>query len=230
VTLRLAAITALVVTVVLGMISNLLFLWAFEFRLDWFIDPAQLLAAGPASAALLRWAAVTDLLSYYLPTAVVALALWHVLRPRSPALADLATLGALGYVMAGSIAAVALATAGPFLLEATAAPGADQASIATAFAVLMEVVWNGVWQLLDPILVGAWMLGLGLLMRADQPAFARLSFALGGSAWLASAFNVLGLGIPRQAALGMIFVLSVAWWIWLILLLRDRRAPFTTLA
>ena len=48
-TLRMAAITALVVTVVLGMISNLLFLWAFEFRLDWFVDPARLVAAGPAT-------------------------------------------------------------------------------------------------------------------------------------------------------------------------------------
>jgi hypothetical protein len=229
-TLRTAAITALVVTVVLGMISNLLFLWAFEFRVDWFLDPAQLVAAGPASPTLLRWAALTDLFSYYLPTAVVALALWHALRSRSPALADGATLGALGYVVAGSIGAVSLATAGPMLLQAYAAPGADQATIATAFAVLAEVVERGVWQLLDTALIGAWLVGVGLLTRADQPAFSRLSLALGGFAWLATLFNVLGLGIARDAALGMVFALWAAWSIWLILLLGRRRAPFATLA
>ncbi len=228
-TLRTAAITALIVTIGVGMISNLLFLWAFEFRVDWFIDPARLVAAGPASPTLLRWAALTDLFSYYLPTAVVALALWHVLRPRSPALADVATLGALGYVLAGSIGAVSLATAGPLLLQAYAAPGADQASIATAFAVLVEVVWRGVWQLLDTALIGVWLVGVGLLTRVDQPSFARLSVALGGFAWLVTVFNVFGLGIARDASLGIVFVLWAAWSIWLIILLWRRRAPFETL-
>ncbi len=229
-TLRTAAISALVVTLVLGMISNVIFLWAFEFRLDWFLDPAQLIEAGPATPGLLRWAALTDLFSYYLPTAVVALALWHVLRPRSPALADVATLGALGYVVAGSIGAVTLATAGPILLQAYVAPGADQASVATDFAVLVEVVWRGVWQLLDTTLIGMWLIGVGLLMRVDQPAFARLSFALGGFAWFATLFTAVRLGIASDAALGMVFLLWAAWSIWLILLLARRRSPFATLA
>jgi hypothetical protein len=178
---------------------------------------------------LFRWAALTDLFSYYLPTAVVAVALWQVLRPRSPALADLATLGALGYVLAGSIAAVSLAIGGPILLQAYAAPGVDQASVATAFAVLIEVVFHGVWQLLDTALVGSWLIGVGWLIRADQPAFARLSLALGGCAWLATVFNVLELGIARDAALGLVFGLWTAWSIWLILLLGRRRLPFAAL-
>ena len=229
-TLRRAAIGALVLTVALGMISNLLFLWAFEFRLDWFIDPARLVGAGPMSPALLRWAALTDLFSYYLPTAVVALALWHVLHPRGPALADSATLGAMGYILAGSIGAIALAEAGPTLLRAYVAPGADRATIATAFAVLVEVVWRGIWQLLDTTLIGVWLVGVGLLVRGDQRAFAWLSFALGGCAWVATMFNVVDLGIARDATLGVLFVLWAAWSIWLIVLLGRRSAPFAALA
>lgn len=228
-TLRTAAIAALAMTVVLGMISNLLFLWTFEFRLDWFRDPVRLLGAGPESAGLLRWAAVTDLFSYYLPTGVVVLAMWHALRPRSPALADAASLAGLGFVLAGSIGAVSLATAGPILLQAHDAPGADQATIETAFAVLLEVVWRGIWQLLDATLGGAWFVGVGLLMRIDHPWFARLSIAAGGAAWLAAAAYLLGAGIARDAALGMLFILWTAWSVWLIVLLRRRRAPFTTI-
>jgi hypothetical protein len=116
------------------------------------------------------------------------------------------------------------------LLQAYAAPGADQASIATAFAVLVEVVWRGVWQLLDTALIGVWLVGVGLLTRVDQPSFARLSVALGGFAWLVTVFNVFGLGIARDASLGIVFVLWAAWSIWLIILLWRRRAPFATLA
>jgi hypothetical protein len=62
-------------------------------------------------------AALADLFSYYVPTAVIALALWVVLRDRHPILALAALLGALGYVIAGSIGAAGLAMAGPTLIH-----------------------------------------------------------------------------------------------------------------
>jgi hypothetical protein len=100
--LRTAAVVALTVTVALGAVSNVLFLAAFRFRRDWFDDPALLVAGGARSAELLRWASITDLFSYYLPTAVVALALGFALGPRGPVLARATTLAGLGYVSCGS--------------------------------------------------------------------------------------------------------------------------------
>ena len=47
-----------------GMISNLLFLAAFEFRLDMFLEPALIVGSGATSAELLRWAAVLYLFWY----------------------------------------------------------------------------------------------------------------------------------------------------------------------
>ncbi|HEY8632369.1 MAG TPA: hypothetical protein VIL50_04380, partial [Candidatus Limnocylindrales bacterium] len=143
-TLRGATVGALIVTVALGVISDLLFLAALQFRPDWFSDPALLVAGGPASADLLHWAALTDLFSYYLPTTVVALALWEALRSRSPMLALGALLGALGYVLAGSIGAASLAMVGPTLIREYAQPGADQAAIAAAFGLLTDVVFRAV--------------------------------------------------------------------------------------
>jgi len=228
--MRRAALVSLAVTLVLGMTSNVLFLFAFQFRIEWFLDPAQLVSAGSTSATFLRWAAVTDLLSYYLPTAIVAIVLWQILRPRSPLLTDLATLGALAYVVAGGAAAAALALAGPLLLEAYATAGADQASIATVFAVLMEVVWRGVWQLFDTLVIGAWMIGLGSLLRTDQLGFARLSLTLGGFMWLVTALNVLEMTLAKDIVLAAVFALWAAWSIWLLLLLKSRVAPFDSLA
>jgi hypothetical protein len=90
--LRRAGIGALVVSISAGMTSNLLFLAAFQFRLDRFLEPTLILGSGAIPAELLRWASVLDLFGYYLATAVLAYLLWRQLRPRNPLLADLSTL------------------------------------------------------------------------------------------------------------------------------------------
>ena len=174
-TARTAGIAALSVSIGVGMASNVLFLAAFQFRLDWFRDPIRILGAGPTSAELLRWAAVLDLIGYYLATGVLAYVLWQWLRPRNPLIADLSALAAGGYVLAGGIGAAALAMVGPMLMHRyTEAAATDQAAIAIQFAALLELVWRAIWQVLDGILVGAWWLGIGLLVRADRPGLSQV--------------------------------------------------------
>jgi hypothetical protein len=224
--LRAVALGALGVHLVLGMISLVLFLAAFQFRMDWFADPAQLISAGPTSAELLRWAAAADLLSYYLPIGVIAYVLWRTLRSRSPLVADLSSLGAGAYVVAGGIGAALLAIVGPMLMHDYAAPGADQASLAIAFSVLTEVVYHAVWQFLDPLLLATWWLGFGLLIRIDQPRMAVLSFALAATATIGAGFTVLELSLATNALLGIFFVGWTTWIIWLLLLLWRGVEPF----
>jgi hypothetical protein len=107
--LRRTGIAALVVSISAGMISNLFFLAAFQFRLDKFLEPTLILGSGATSAELLRWAAVLDLFGYYLATAVLAYVLWRQLRPRNPLIADLSTMAAVGYALAGGMGAAVLA-------------------------------------------------------------------------------------------------------------------------
>ena len=229
-TLREATVGALIVTVALGVVSDVLFVATLQFRPDWFEDPALLVRGGSASAELLKWAAFTDLFSYYLPTAVVALALWAAVHHRSPVLALAALSGALGYVIAGSIGAASLSMVGPTLIREYAQPGADQAAIAAAFELLTTVVFRAVWQLVDGVFIAVWMIGIGLLLRTDQPAFARFSRALGGLFLLGMALNVLGLGLARDATLGVVFLAWIVWDIWLAGLIWRRRSPFGDLA
>src|SRR3990170_2558986 len=155
VTLRGVAIGALVVSLVIGFASNLLFLAAFQFRIDWFLDPVRILGAGATSGELLRWASLLDLIGYYLATGVLAYALWRILRPRDPVLADLSTLAAFAYTVAGGTAAAVLAMVGPMLMEqhAAATGAAEQAVIAGQFALLFEIVWRSVWQMFDAIVL-----------------------------------------------------------------------------
>jgi hypothetical protein len=224
--LRTSAAAALLVTVVLGTVSNLLFLGAFRFRRDWFDDPSLMVTGGAESAAFLRWASITDLFSYYLPTAVVALALGFALRPHGPVLARASMMAGLAYVLAGAIGAAVLATAGPMLLHEYEQPGADRAAIAITFAVLIDVVFRAIWQLLNGVLLGVWWFGIGRLTRAEQPRFAHLSAALAALAWTGAAFNVFGFGLARDTTLAVVFVLWAAWSIWLARLLWRRQPPF----
>jgi hypothetical protein len=210
----------------LGLISDLLFVAAFQFRVDWFVDPALAVAGGPATSALLRWGALTDMLSYYLPMAPIALALRDRLRGRDPAVADLATLAALGYVIAGGVAAVSLAWAGPLLVDAYTGGVPDRTATAADFRLLVDVVFRAIWQTLDGILLAAWFLGLWHLAQRVDRRFALLSLALGVLALAGVTANVLGVGLVRDLILGLVFVLWFAWGVVVVALLRTARSAF----
>lgn len=227
--LRVAAVAALGLHVAVGALSNVLFVAAFQLRPEWFADPALVVTGGSTSAELLKWAAVTDLFSYYLPNAVVALALWEALRAHGPVVATASAAAALGYVLAGGAGAAALAMAGPPLIVAHADPNADHAAIATAFGVLVDVVFRAIWQLLDGILLAVWFMGTGLLVRAASPGFGRLSLLLGGLIAAGTALNVLGLALARDVGLGVVFVLWTGWSVWLAVIVWRRVPPFHTL-
>jgi hypothetical protein len=231
VSLRATAIASLTVAIIAGMTSNVLFLAAFQFRLDWFLDPRLLIAGGPLSAELLRWAAVLDLLGYYLATGVLAYVLWRLLRPRDAVLADLTAIAATGFALIGGAGAAALALAGPMLMhDFSAGTLASRDAINADFALLLEVVWRSIWQLLDGVLLSAWWVGLGALVRRDHYRFSVLSFALGAAALIGVAANVVGIAILRDLSLGIVFSLWTAWWLWLLLLFVRRSAPFTEVA
>jgi hypothetical protein len=214
------------VSLAVGMTSNLLFLAAFQFRLDWFREPTRVLAGGAASAELLRWASVLDLIGYYLATAVLAYVLWRWLRPRNRLIADLSVEAAIGYVLAGGIGSAVLAMVGPMLMHNYIdAATEDRRLIAAQFTVLFELVWRAIWQMLDGILLAAWWLGIGLLVRADRPGLSRLSLALAAVAVVGVGANLTGLSLLRDVMLGITFTLWTAWWIWLMILLLRRQRP-----
>jgi hypothetical protein len=151
------------------MMSNLLFLAAFQFRLDRFLEPTLILSSGATPAELLRWAALLDHFGYYLATAVLAYVLWRQLRPRNPLIADLSTMAAVGHALAGGMGAAILAMVVPMLIHSyTDTAVAGQALIAAQFATVLQVVWRAIWQFLDAILLAAWWLGIGRLIRQDH--------------------------------------------------------------
>jgi Domain of unknown function (DUF4386) len=211
-TLRTTGIAAVLVSIIAGITSTLLFAAAFQFRADQ--EPTRLLAAGATSAELLRWGSVLDLFGYYLPTAVLAYVLWRQLRPRNPLLADLSTMAGVGYALAGGAGAAVLAVFGPMLMhDYTEASPTDRVVITAQFTAMTEVIMRSIWQFLDGILIGAWWLGIGLLLRADRPRLSVLTLVLAAVAAVGAFVNLVGLSLVRDVLLGVLFVLWFAWWI-----------------
>jgi hypothetical protein len=213
------------------MISNLLFLAAFQFRLDRFLEPTLIIGAGAIPAELLRWAAVLDLFGYYLATAVLAYVLWRQLRPRNPLIADLSTTAAVGYALAGGVGAAVIAMVAPTLMHAyTDATAAGQVLIAAQFATVLQVVWRAIWQFLDAILLAAWWLGIGRLLHQDHLRLSRLSLALAAAATVGAAANIAELNLLRDVLLGLLFTLWTAWWISLLVVFARQAQTASTTA
>jgi hypothetical protein len=223
-TLRTTGIAALLVSITAGITSTVVFAAAYQFRPD-IQEPTRLVAAGATSAELFRWGAVLDLFGYYLPTAVIAYVLWRQLRPRNPVIADLSTLAGVGFALAGGAGAAVLAVFGSSLMhDYIDATATEQVVITAQFTTLMEVVMRSIWQFLDGILIGAWWLGIGLLLRPNRPRLSVLTLVLAALAVVGAFVNLVGLSLVRDVLLGVLFILWTAWWIsLLVVFLRQRE-------
>jgi hypothetical protein len=164
--------------------------------------------------------------------------LWWQLRPRNPLIADLSALAALGCALAGGVGAAILTMVAPMLMHNytkttavmhnyTKTTAAGQALIAAQFATLLQVVWRAIWQFLDAILLAAWWLGIGWLVRQDHLRISRLSLVLAAAAAGAVA-NVAGLILVHHVLLGVVFVLWTAWWISVLVVFTGRTQIAST--
>jgi hypothetical protein len=136
------------------MITNLLFLAAFQFRLHRFLEPTFILASRATPAEPLRWAAVLNL-GYYLVTAVLAYVLWRPLRPRNPSslFVDHGRRGlARGRVGWAAWPMVAPTPDARLHRCRGCRSGADY-----DLCDHLQVVWRAIWQFLTPSLGGRWL-------------------------------------------------------------------------
>ena len=214
--LRRLAIAGVLLAMILVPISLVLYVMAIDGNLEelLFADPATVLGAGGQAAPLWRWAMLLDMLDSYLLLVPLALFIHRRLRDRRPWLADLGLSGALAYIFIGAASAAILAIAGSSLIESySTAPPAEQLAIATAFELLRDMFWFGVWQTLDGITLGMWIMTTGGLLLVDRPLLGRVLVMVGFGAWLGGLMTMLD--IHSVAVLAAIFagaiVVAIGW-------------------
>lgn len=173
------------------------------------------LSIGADGARLLRLGLILDMLSYYLPLLPVALFLWRWIGPRNPDLALFYTSCGLGYILVGALGAAILAAVHPPLISAYAQASVEQRPVLEAvFSAIGNMVYGGMWGILDTLLVGIWFLGIGLLLRGERHLFSIFSIVLGILALLGWLGVILS--IEAIASLGVIYgLLAPVWALWL---------------
>ena len=151
---------------------------AIDFKfMDAVTNPAFWLSVGADGASLLRWGMILDMLSYYLPLLPVALFLWRWLASRNPDWVLFYTSCGLGYILIGAIGAVILAAVHPPLINAYAQASVEQRPVLeTVFSAIWNMVYGGMWGILEVVLVGIWFLGIGLLLRGERRLFSILHY------------------------------------------------------
>jgi len=213
---RFAALAA-IISFPLALGSIVLSGMALDFKfVDASTNPVLTLSVGADGASLLRWGMILDMLSYYLPLLPVALFLWRWLRPRNPDWVLFYTSCGLGYILIGAIGAAILAAVLPPLINAYAQASVEQRPVLeTVFSAIGNMVYGGMWNILEVLLAGIWFLGIGLLLRSERRIFSIVSMILGISALLDS-FGFI-LGIEAIALLGATVYITLApiWTLWL---------------
>ena len=211
---RFAALAA-IISFPLALGSIVLSGMALGFNMEASTNPALLLTVGADGASLSRWGMIPDMLGYYLPLLPVALFLQRWLGPRNPDWVRFYTICGLGYIFIGAIGASTLAAVQPPLINAYGQASVEQRYVLeTVFITMWNMVFGGMWNILEVLLAGIWFLGIGLLLRGERRMFSIFSIILGISALLSSLGVILG--IEAIALLGAIYgLLAPIWALWL---------------
>ncbi|HEU0294559.1 MAG TPA: DUF4386 family protein [Anaerolineales bacterium] len=179
-------------------------------------NPALWLSVGADGANLSRWGMILDMFSYYLPLLPVALFLWRWLGSRNPDWVLFYTSCGLGYILIGAIGAAILAAVHPPLINAYAQASVEQRPVLeTVFSAVWNMVYGGMWNILEVLLAGIWFLGIGLLLRSERRLFSIFSIILGISALLDSLGFILGIEAFALLGVAIYVLLAPVWALWI---------------
>jgi hypothetical protein len=228
--LRRLATWSVLLAVVMSVPSTLALIAAFGWNVEamLFGDPGAILGGGASSAALLRWGAIGDMFYSYLLLVPLALFLHQRLRPLKPWVADIGTAGAFAYIFVGAAGAAILGTVGPSLIDAYAAAAAgDRGAIAISFGVLRDTTF-ALWQVLDPITAGTWVLSVGWLLPPERRRVGRFLIILAGGLFAFSLMTMLGIH-SLTGLLALVAAIVLVWAAWVVLdRVRDRESSAPT--
>lgn len=221
---RLAAITSLLATLLacgsIGLQAVVL-----GVTPDPFSHSTDILMIGANGATLFRWGLILDLFGYYLLLVPLALLLWSRLKPKDMHLITLFTFCGLAYILIGALGATILATISPPLIDGYGQASVQQRQIdEVVFSSFLNVVYVGLWNLLESSLSAIWWLGIGLLLRREQAALGTFTTVLGIFALLDALGRILNVQLIYTVGLAGVLLLIPIWTLWFgIDLLRSRK-------
>lgn len=196
---------------------------AAQYDFEAFSDPTRLLDMPHVDLTSVRAFMVLDMLGYYLLLAPIVLASHRFLTRHTP-WAQLLTACGLGYVLVGAVGAAILAAAWPAVIAEHAVADPQEALLLRAnFSLLTQLVYDGLWNMLEVLLGGVFWLGLGIVLWRGHRAFAVLTLVAGFFPLLDGVAGIFALTTLHDAMLGGYLVTGILWPVVLGILLLSAR-------
>lgn len=229
---RLAAISA-IISAPLAIGSLVLGLIPVDFNFEVFSDMNLFIQVGVSGAILLRWGMILDVFGYYLLLMPAAFVLLFSLKSRGPDRVWFYTFCGLSYMLIGAIGASILAAVWPPIIIAYVdASGQSREILKAVFSGVTNIVYGGLWGILELIPGGIWWLGIGLLLKSERRILGIATIILGIFALLNVIGNILNIEAIAMPGLFVYLYFAPIWALWLgfDLLRRTRKSNRSSLS
>jgi hypothetical protein len=209
---RITVISA-IISLPLALAAIVIVSLAAEFNFELMADHTGLLTLGARAAETIRWGEIAGLFGYYLLLVPVVLYLWTWLKPQSPNLVTMYTVFGLAFIFIGAVGASLRAGVLPEMMSAYAqATNAQSQILSVVFQTVVDVIFGAIG-LLESLLFGVWLLGIGLALRGERRALGIVAVIL-GIAFLGDAFGLM-LQVEPLSFLELAYFISPIWVFWL---------------
>lgn len=185
---------------------------AVDFNDQAFSDPVLILSIPQVNVQAARWSMLFDMLGYYM-LLIPAIYLFHDWMKNKTAWANVISFCGLAYVLIGSIGASILAIVYPSILKeyATASP-ATQLILKSQFQLFNDMVYGGLWNLLEIFFAAIWWGCLGIILfRNRYSKIGILSIATGISCLADGISGMFELPALHEITLNAYLLLSIVW-------------------
>jgi hypothetical protein len=138
-----------------------------------------------------------------------------VVPGKGPNIVLLYSICGVSYSLIGSIGAISLGVVVPTLARAypTATPG-QQDAMHVIINVFYSMIVRGLWNPLEILLLGIWLLGIGWFLRSERTVLGALTLIIGGFAMLDALGWIIQVEVIFRVGVFGISLL-IAWGAWL---------------
>jgi hypothetical protein len=196
---------------------------AVNFHFEVFNNPALMLTLPGVNTEASKWSMICDMLGYYMLLLPVIYYLHDWMKDKTP-WSNLITFCGLSYVLIGSIGASILAVAYPHALNTYPTATAEMQQIVKSnFEFVNNMVYGGMWNLLEVLFAGVWWLFIGILLIKSKRRAIGLVTVITACACLLDSFSgMIESSTLHEITLNVYLYISILWTFWMgILIYRN---------
>jgi hypothetical protein len=183
-----------------------------NYNFEAFSNPLLILTTAGVNVQAARWSMILDMFGYYLLLLPVIYLLHDWIKTQS-AWSRLITFNGLAYILVGAIGAAILAVIWPYVMTAYPdARPAGQEILKANFQFVNDMVYGGMWNLLEMFFAGTWWLSAGVILYKNKFSFVGiLTIATGISCFADGTAGVFQLAWLHEMALNIYLPLAIIW-------------------